>query len=52
MEVDEFIRCILNKKPIEVGFSEDAYQTMKLVEKIYASDPKWQKNQSMIRQKA
>lgn len=40
-EVNEFVTCILKEKPIEVGFSLDAYRTMDLVERVYQADQKW-----------
>lgn len=40
-EVNEFVDCILKEKPIEVGFSLDAFRTMELVEKVYSADKKW-----------
>lgn len=42
-EIDEFIKCVLNNKQIINGTSDDALQTMKLVYKIYYSDPAWRK---------
>jgi len=41
MEVDEFVYCILNDKPIKIGTSLEAYKTMLLIEKIYESDQTW-----------
>ena len=35
IEVDEFVNAILNKSPIKNGTSEDAIETLKLVERIY-----------------
>lgn len=35
LEIDEFIDAILNKTPIKNGTSKDAYETLRLVEKIY-----------------
>ncbi|NIM94826.1 MAG: Gfo/Idh/MocA family oxidoreductase [Anaerolineales bacterium] len=40
-EINEFIDCIRNDKPIEVGTPEDAWRTMELVYRIYASDEAW-----------
>ena len=40
-EIDEFARCIVDDRQITNGTSEDALQTMKLVYKIYYSDPVW-----------
>ncbi|RHX90976.1 Gfo/Idh/MocA family protein [Leptospira stimsonii] len=42
-EIIAFADCILNDKPVQFGTSSDALQTMKLVFKIYYSDPIWQK---------
>jgi len=42
-EIDQFIDCIINNKQIINGTSDDALQTMKLVYKIYYSDPLWRK---------
>jgi len=41
MEINEFVNSIISSKPIANGDIVDAYQTMKLVYKIYFSDPKW-----------
>ena len=40
-EIDEFIDCIINNKQLVNSTSDDALQTMKLVEKIYYSDSSW-----------
>ena len=40
-EIKEFADCIINNKKINHGTSDDALQTMKLVYKIYYSDPSW-----------
>ena len=40
-EIEEFSDCILHNKNITSGTSDDALQTMKLVYKIYHSDPVW-----------
>ena len=42
-EIDEFIDCIINNKQVVNSTSDDALQTMKLVQKIYYSDPSWRK---------
>ena len=42
-EIDEFIDCIINNKQVVNSTSDDALQTMKLVYKIYYSDPSWRK---------
>ncbi len=41
LEVDEFVRCILEDKPVEVGSSHDAYKVMELVQRIYNADEAW-----------
>jgi predicted dehydrogenase len=41
-EIKEFIDCITSDKPVEVGTAEDAWKTMELVFRIYASDAQWQ----------
>ena len=40
-EINEFCNCIQENKPIRHGSSLDALNTMKLVYKIYYSDPNW-----------
>ena len=40
-EIDEFANCIVSDRQITNGTSDDALQTMKLVYKIYYSDPLW-----------
>jgi predicted dehydrogenase len=40
-EIKEFANCIINNKKIVNGASNDALQTMKLIYKIYYSDPSW-----------
>ena len=40
-EIDEFIDCIINNKQVVNSTSDDALQTMKLVQKIYYSDLSW-----------
>jgi predicted dehydrogenase len=35
LEVDEFVNAIMNKDSIKNGTSQDAYETLKLVERIY-----------------
>jgi len=42
-EIDEFVNCIINNRKVVNGTSDDALQTMKLVYKIYYSDPSWRK---------
>ncbi len=38
MELEEFVECIRNNTPIQVGSCEEAYKTMILIENIYAAD--------------
>jgi len=40
LEVDEFVNCIKNHESVKNGNSADALQVMKLVQAIYADDPK------------
>jgi len=40
-EIAAFTQSILNNEPVLSGTSHDAYQTMKLVYKIYYADPTW-----------
>ena len=42
-EIDEFVDCIINNENVVNGTSDDALQTMKLVQKIYYSDFAWRK---------
>ena len=41
LEVEHFTRCINEGLPIENGSSQEAFNTMKLVSKIYYSDSRW-----------
>jgi predicted dehydrogenase len=41
LEVEHFTRCINEDLPIENGSSQEAFNTMKLVSKIYYSDTRW-----------
>ncbi len=38
LELEEFISCIEHGTPIQVGSAQEAYQIMRLIEKIYAAD--------------
>lgn len=38
LEIDEFLDCVLNDKPVRQGTSNDALAVMKLVFNIYAND--------------
>lgn len=40
-EVADFARAIINNQPIGHGSSSDAYETMRLVHRIYYADPAW-----------
>ncbi|MDA2968702.1 MAG: Gfo/Idh/MocA family oxidoreductase [Actinomycetota bacterium] len=40
-EIAEFTQSVINNEPVQSGTSQDAYQTMKLVYKIYYADPIW-----------
>ena len=41
LEINHFTECITGNKPIENGASMEAFRTMKLVNQIYYSDPRW-----------
>ena len=41
MEIGVFVDCIMDNKEIQNGSSDDAYQTMKHVYRIYYADKKW-----------
>ena len=43
LEISEFVSCILNNKPLVNSNSMDAFQTMKLIYRIYYADPVWRK---------
>lgn len=38
LELKEFLGCVTKNEPVKVGSSQDAYQTMLLIEKIYKAD--------------
>lgn len=40
-EVEDFVECIKNNKPVTIGGSKDALKAMELVYKIYMADSKW-----------
>ena len=40
-EIADFTQSILNNQPVQSGTSQDAFQTMKTVYKIYYADPIW-----------
>lgn len=40
-EMDVFVDCIINNKPLANGTSQDAFDTMRLVYKIYYADMAW-----------
>jgi len=41
LEITNFVESIRSGKPIEHGSSQDAFNTMKLVNRIYYADPRW-----------
>ncbi len=41
-EIDEFVSCVKNNTPIEVGTAHDALRAIDLVYRIYQSDKTWQ----------
>jgi len=41
LEINQFADCILKSAPIEHGTSKDAFNTMKLVSRIYYADLAW-----------
>jgi predicted dehydrogenase len=45
-EINEFLDCILNDQPVKVGTPQDAWKTMELVYRIYASDDLWKYSES------
>lgn len=45
LEIDDFVRCILEDKPVMVGSSQEAYKVMELVQKIYRADTEWESHQ-------
>ena len=40
-ELEEFVNCILEDMPIQVGSCLEAYKTILLIEKIYSADKTW-----------
>jgi predicted dehydrogenase len=48
MEMEEFINCVKNKKPVINGTMKDAYETMRLVFGIYAADETFKKDKAVI----
>jgi hypothetical protein len=40
-EINRFMSFIIKNEPVNTGSSQDALSTMKLVYKIYYSDPLW-----------
>ena len=40
-EVQEFISCVIDERPVKNSSSEDALKTMQLVEQIYKADKDW-----------
>jgi predicted dehydrogenase len=45
-EINEFVDCIINNRPITNGGVEDAVKTMDLVQKIYTND-EWDLKRSL-----
>jgi len=43
LEIDEFLNSVKSNKKILHGNIDEAILTMRLIEKIYTSDPKWKK---------
>lgn len=41
LEADDFARCIVEDKLVDVGSSQDAYKVMELVQRIYQADKDW-----------
>ena len=41
LEVDDFVWCIMEDKPVDIGSSQDAYKVMELVQKLYRADKDW-----------
>ena len=46
-EINEFVECIIKNKKVLSGSSEDAYQTMEHVYKIYYADKNWRDKYSI-----
>jgi predicted dehydrogenase len=46
-EINVFAECVMTDKPIFRGSSMDAFNTMKLVYKIYYADPEWRRKYSI-----
>lgn len=42
-EIDEFSQAILSDHPIRIGHSQDAWNTLHLIEQIYHSDASWKR---------
>lgn len=40
-EIDAFVRCVVEHKPVTSGASSEALKTMELVYQIYHADPEW-----------
>ncbi|MGJ4733833.1 gfo/Idh/MocA family oxidoreductase [Leptospira levettii] len=40
-EINEFAKCVNENIPVQTGSSSDAYETLKLVYRIYFEDTKW-----------
>jgi predicted dehydrogenase len=46
-ELAEFVHCVRNGSPVRNGNSTDAYETMRLVQTIYANDEKFKMRQEI-----
>ncbi len=40
-EIEEFMDCVVNNKPVRIGTSEQALRVMELIERIYRADETW-----------
>ena len=48
LEVEEFVRCIIEDRPVTTGSSADALSAMELVQRIYDMDEKWTQHRNRI----
>jgi len=51
LEVDEFVQCILENRPVGTGNSKDALAAMELVEAIYSGDSHWPREKAVALEK-
>lgn len=42
-EIDEFVDCVKNDKPVQIGSSQDALRVLDLIYRIYEADQVWWK---------